>query len=38
MILAGDIGGTKSILGLFRADPAGDRPVVVYKAMYKSAG
>ncbi len=36
MILAGDIGGTKSILGLFRADPAGDRPVVVYKAMYKS--
>ncbi len=36
MILAGDIGGTKSILGLFRADPAGGRPALLYRAMYKS--
>jgi len=30
MILAGDIGGTKTLLGLFDAVPARPRPLVVH--------
>jgi glucokinase len=32
MILAGDIGGTKTLLGLF--DPSGDRPTAIHSAAY----
>lgn len=36
MILAGDIGGTKSIFGLFHEGRSGKRPETLYKATYRS--
>jgi glucokinase len=34
MILAGDIGGTKTLLGLF--DPSGDRPTAIHSVAYST--